>query len=154
MVCRCAQRMPCAVAPASFPTIIAYAVLVVSCLVMAAVGHPQCSAPGQLANTRNHAETLQGWVVAMVAAGLCGFYVSGAGMHAPSDLKLKALQSLSLQRSEGVRVYVTKIHLRTLALVLAPSVLITALISIVPERVCLISEVRVLFIGAIFTACK
>jgi len=142
----------CGIAPASIPSIVANVVLVLSCAMMAIVGHPQCADGQQLVHTRNHAAILQGWVTAMLAAGLCGIYASGAAKYASWSVRHKESTSLSLQRSEGVRVYVTKVHLRTMLLILLPSVLLTIFMSIVPEKVCLTSEIRVMFIGATFTS--
>ena len=121
---------------------------------MAAVGNPQCADEQQVGHTRNQAEVLLGWVVTLLVAGFCGIKVSGALKFALRGKEKAKATSILLQRSEGVRAYVTQFHLRTMLLHIVPCVLLAVLMSIFPERVCLTSEVRILFIGATFTACK
>lgn len=150
----CGRKMPWGMGAASIPTVIAYALFVLGCAAMAVFGHPQCAAEEQVPSTRQQAEMLLGWVVGLLLAGLCGIRLSAA-----VNVEIEGKQECQapgnwLQRSRGVRAYVTRFHLRTLLLHLAPCVLLPLLMSIVPERICLTSEIRVLFIGAIFTACK
>ena len=139
--------LACGLAPASIPTLIAYTIFVLSCLAMAVVGHPQCSALEQKTFTSYQAETLQGWVTAALAVVICS-------LHPFKKTTINTQQTILLQRQRNVRMFVSKYHVRVGVLILAAGVFLSTLMTVVPSRFCLVSEVRMLFIGATFTAGK
>lgn len=142
----------------SLPTIVAYTVFMASCIVMAIVQHPQCADPGQLQHTRNQATMLQGWVLSMLATAFTSIIMSGAVLSrkrtVSSPQGASAAQDDVLKRNASVLSFVGWCHLRTGCLVMLPSVVLTFFMSVFPDRVCLTSEMRLLFVGSVFTACK
>jgi hypothetical protein len=147
---KCSCRLPFGQSAVSIPTIIANVSFVLALGIMALVGHPQCAVESQVPFTQKHAATLQGWVLAMLAAAVCGIYISGASVNTSQVPGRALLRVAALERFEQVRVHVTQAHLHFLGMVIFPGALLTLLISAFPNRVCLMSEVRVLIIGATF----
>ena len=149
---RCYRQILCGSSASSIPTAAAYTIFAVSCLAVTFHGHPQCAANAE--QTRTQTSTLQGWLVAMLATALSTIYLTGVFKRVQISPLRQQLRPDVLQRSDGVLRFVGWSHFRTGFLLLMPVLLLTTLMTAAPERICMISEIRMMLIGCSFSACK